>query len=381
MIMKRNFKPLLAAAILSAAACSPISDPTKNPAGKEGELTISVSTEDPTRGMITERMLPDGSEMGLGLFDNDGNVYLGKRYEHIYAIAENTEDGQIWKINNTVFLKEKEATLYAYYPYSSYSYNIKDVMVEANNYEQYDFMYGGPYTGLTADNRHVNIHLKHVLGAVRVCTRRGTYDGPGAIRSLGVGGDATKTRGQFDVTQGRFTSFVAGGTIYPTTTFQLSEDPNVQDVLLIPTGEPGALRITMTVDDHILETTVQNFLLEAGKISKVDLSVDWGKLTVTDVTVQKWYNSDRGTAIAPADYRVCLEGDQEGISIGTVIGNDGSVTITAVPYISKEAKVNQVTFEGDATFSQQMNESTGVRTITVRDLQSGVTVTFDGVSL
>ena len=379
--MKRNFKPLLAAAILSAAACSPISDPTKNPAGKEGELTISVSTEDPTRGMITERMLPDGSEMGLGLFDNDGNVYLGKRYEHIYAIAENTEDGQIWKINNTVFLKEKEATLYAYYPYSSYSYNVKDVMVEANNYEQYDFMYGGPYTGLTADNRHVNIHLKHVLGAVRVCTRRGTYDGPGAIRSLGVGGDATKTRGQFDVTQGRFTSFVAGGTIYPTTTFQLSEDPNVQDVLLIPTGEPGALRITMTVDDHILETTVQNFLLEAGKISKVDLSVDWGKLTVTDVTVQKWYNSDRGTAIAPADYRVCLEGDQEGISIGTVIGNDGSVTITAVPYISKEAKVNQVTFEGDATFSQQMNESTGVRTITVRDLQSGVTVTFDGVSL
>ena len=379
--MKRNFKPLLAAAILSAAACSPISDPTKNPAGKEGELTISVSTEDPTRSMITERMLPDGSEMGLGLFDNDGNVYLGKRYEHIYAIAENTEDGQIWKINNTVFLKEKEATLYAYYPYSSYSYNIKDVMVEANNYEQYDFMYGGPYTGLTADNRHVNIHLKHVLGAVRVCTRRGTYDGPGAIRSLGVGGDATKTRGQFDVTQGRFTSFVAGGTIYPTTTFQLSEDPNVQDVLLIPTGEPGALRITMTVDDHILETTVQNFLLESGKISKVDLSVDWGKLTVTDVTVQKWYNSDRGTAIAPADYRVCLEGDQEGISIGTVIGNDGSVTVTAVPYISKDAKVNPVTFEGDAAFSQQMNESTGVRTINIRDIQSGVTVTFDGVSL
>ena len=378
--MKRNFKPLLAAAILSAAACSPISDPTKNPAGKEGELTISVSTEDPTRGMITERMLPDGSEMGLGLFDNDGNVYLGKRYEHIYAVAENTEDGQIWKINNTVFLKEKEATLYAYYPYSSYSYNIKDVLVEANNYEQYDFMYAGPYTGLTADNRHVNIHLKHVLGAVRVCTRRGTYDGPGAIRSLGVGGDATKTRGSFDVTQGKFTSLVAGGTIYPTTTFQLSDEPNVQDILLIPTGEPGALRITMTVDEHILETTIPDFLLESGKISQIDISVDWGKLNVTDVTVQKWYNSDRGTAIVPADYRVCLEGNQEGISIGTVVDN-GNVTITAVPYISKDAKVNPVTFDGDATFSQQMNEDTGVRTINIQDLESGVTVTFNGYTL
>ncbi len=378
--MKRHFKPMLAAAILSAAACSPIDDPTKNPAGKEGKLTISVSTEEPSRGMITERMLPDGSEMGLGLFDNDGNVYLGKRYEHIYAVAENTEDGQIWKINNTVFLKEKEATLYAYYPYSSYSYNVKDVMVEANNYEQYDFMYGGPYTGLTADNRHVNIHLKHVLGAVRVCTRRGTYDGPGAIRSLGVGGAATRTRGQFDVTQGKFTSLVAGGTIYPTTTFQLSDEPNVQDVLLIPTGEPGALRITMTVDDYILETTIPNFLLEPGKISQIDISVDWGKLTVTDVTVQQWYNYDRGTAIAPADYRVSLEGDQEGISIGTVIDN-GNVTITAVPYISKDAKVNPVTFDGDATFSQQMNEDTGVRTINIQDLESGVTVIFNGCSL
>ena len=378
--MNRYFKQMLAAAILSAAACSPIDDPTKNSTDKDGELSISVSTEEPTRGMITERMLPDGSEMGLGLFDNDGNVYLGKRYEHIYAVAENTEDGQIWKINNTVFLKEKEATLYAYYPYSSYSYNIKDVTVEANNNEQYDFMYGGPYTGLTADNRHVNIHLKHALGAVRVCTRRGTYDGPGAVRSLGVGGEATRTRGQFDVTQGKFTSLVSGGTIYPTTTFQLYDEPNVQDVLLIPSGEPGNLKITMTVDEHILETTIPNFLLEPGKISQVDVSVDWGKLTITDVTVQQWYNYDRGTAVVPADYRVSLEGDQDGISIGTVI-NNGNVTITAVPYISKDAKVNPVTFKGEATFSQQMNENTGVRTINIQNIESGVTVTFNGYTL
>ena len=378
--MKRYFKPMLAAAFLSAAACSPIDNPTKNHTIKEGELTISVSTEEPTRGMITDRVLPDGSEMGLGLFDNDGNVYLGKRYEHIYAVAENTEDGQIWTMQNNVLLGESEATLYAYYPYSKYSYDIRDVTVEANSYEQGDFMYGGPYTGLTADNRHVNIHLKHALGAVRVCTRRGTYDGPGAIRSLGVGGDATRTRGQFDVTQGKFTSLVAGGTIYPTTTFQLSDEPNVQDVLLIPSGEPGDLKITMTVDDYILEATIPDFLLEPGKISQVAISVDWGKLTVTDVTVQKWYNSDRGTAVVPADYRVCLEGNQEGISIGTVIDN-GNVTITAVPYISKEAKVNPVSFEGEATFSQKLNEDTGVRIINIQNLESGVTVTFNGYSL
>ena len=374
-------RTMLAAAILSAAACSPIDDPTKDPTDKKGELSISVSTEEPTRGMITESMLPDGSEMGLGLFDSDGNVYMGKKYEHIYAVAENTEDGQIWKISNTVFLGESEATLYAYYPYSKYSYDIRDIRVETNSYEQADFMYGGPYSGLTADNRHVNIHLKHALGAVRVCTRRGSYDGSGAVRSLGVGGNAVTTGGRFDVTQGKFTSYDISGTIYPTTTFQLSDEPNMQDVLLVPIGTPGDLRITMTVDDHILETTVPNFLLEPGKISQVEVLVNWGELTVTDVTVQQWYNYDRGTAVVPADYRVLLDGDQKGISIGTIIGTDGSATVTAVPYLSKEAKVNPVTFTGEATFSQQINEKTGVRTIYIKDLESSVTVTFNGYTL
>lgn len=379
--MKRHIKPMLAVAIMSVTACSPIDDPCKGTDTRQEELSISVSTEELTRAMITDSMLPDVSEMGIALFDSDGNIYMGKRYEHIRYVAENTQDGQIWKTNSTVFLGATEATLYAYYPYSSYSYNIRDIYVQANSNEQYDFMYGGPYTGLSADNRHASIHLRHALGAVRVCTRRGTYDGVGKISSLGVGGDATASSGQFDVTQGKFSSLSVGSTIYPTTTFQLSEDPNVQDVLLIPTGEPGSLTIKMTVDNVFLETKVPDFLLEAGKISQVNVTVDWGQLRVTGVTIQQWYSYERGTASVPTDHRVSLEGNQEGISIGTVIGNDGSVTVTAVPYISKDAKVNPVTFKGEATFSQQMNESTGVRTINIEDIQSGVTVTFDGVSL
>ena len=111
--MKRYFKPILAAAFLSAAACSPIDIPCKGPDTHQGELSISVSTDEPTRAMITDNMLPDGSEMGIALFDSDGNVYMGKRYEHIRYVAENTPDGQIWKNNNTVFLGATEATLYA----------------------------------------------------------------------------------------------------------------------------------------------------------------------------------------------------------------------------------------------------------------------------
>lgn len=88
--------------------------------------------------------------------------------------------------------------------------------------------------------------------------------------------------------QGKFTKVKTRGgeIIYPTTSFNLSDGPNEQYIILIPTGEPG---------------------------------------------------------------------DLEGISIGTVIDDNGKVTITAVPYISKEAIVNPVTFEGMATFSQDIN--------------------------
>lgn len=127
--------------------------------------------------------------------------------------------------------------------------------------------------------------------------------------------------------------------------------------MLIPTGEPGDLIINMTIDEVYYTKTIPNFMIEQGKITNLNLSVDKGKLTVNSVTISQWYVTARGEATTLADYRVALIGDQEGISIGTVIDDNGKVTITAVPYISKEAIINPVTFEGTATFSQDINES------------------------
>ena len=75
--MKRHIKPMLAAAFLSAAACSPIDNPCNDPDTRQGELSISVSTDEPTRAMITDSMLPDGFEIGLAVFDSDGSIYMG----------------------------------------------------------------------------------------------------------------------------------------------------------------------------------------------------------------------------------------------------------------------------------------------------------------
>ena len=378
--MNTFIRPMLAAAVCAAAACSPIEEETYQSEG--GELKISVNTVEPTRGIITDPVLPDGSQIAIAIFNPDGSKYMNKNYSYLLYTAKNGEGSQIWETSSTVRLGESEAVLYACHPYETYSFgDMRNLQIKANNYYQDDFMYAGPYTGLNADNRHVNITLKHALAAVRLTTSRGSYEGVGSIRSIGMGSPVAGTGGYFDVTQGKFTSVSTGGIIYPTTSFELSDGPNTQYFLLIPTGEAGELKLTMTIDGSTYEMSVPDVLLEAGKITDLNVSVEKTKLNLKSVTVAEWYRTDRASISASAEYRVTLDGNQEGISIGTVIGTDKSVTITAVPYVSKDAKVSPVTFEGDATFSQQMNESTGVRTIVIKDLNSHVTVTFNGINL
>ena len=380
--MNRYIRPMLAAVFVTAAACSPTDELPADTITDESELSISVNTQPPTKGMITERVLPDGSELCIGIFNPDGSNYMGKNYGHLYFKAENGPGTQIWKSSGQVLLGESEGVLYAYYPYSMYSGgDIRHIFVEADSYTQDDFMYAGPYTGLNMDNKHVDITLKHALAAIKLTTRRGSYEGAGAIRSIGLGGYCGGYQGYFDVTQGKFTEVSTGGIIYPTTSFNLSDGPNEQYIMLIPTGEPGDLMIRMTIDEVYYTKTIPNFMIEQGKITNLNLSVDKGKLTINSVTLSEWSVTARGEATAMADYRVTLAGDQEGISIGTVIDDNGKVTITAVPYISKEASVNPVTFEGTATFSQEVNENSGVRTIVIEDLESNVSVIFDGYTI
>lgn len=380
--MNRYIRPMLAAVFVTAAACSPTDEFPAYTISDKAELSISVNTQPPTKGMITERVLPDGSELCIGIFNPDGSNYMGKNYGHLYFKAENGPGTQIWKPSGQVLLGESEGVLYAYYPYSMYSGgDIRHIFVEADSYTQDDFMYAGPYTGLNIDNKHVDITLKHALAAIKLTTRRGSYEGAGAIRSIGLGGYCGGYQGYFDVTQGKFTEVSTGGIIYPTTSFNLSDGPNEQYIMLIPTGEPGDMMIRMTIDEVYYTKTIPNFMIEQGKVTNLNLSVDKGKLTINSVTLSEWSVTARGEATALADYRVTLAGDQEGISIGTVIDDSGKVTITAVPYISKEASVNPVTFEGTATFSQEVNRNSGVRTIVIEDLESNVSVIFDGYTI
>lgn len=87
--MNRYIKPMLAAVIATAAACSPTDELHTDTIANEAELTISVNTQELTRAMIADSVLPDGSELCIGIFTPDGSNYMGKNYGHLYYKAEN----------------------------------------------------------------------------------------------------------------------------------------------------------------------------------------------------------------------------------------------------------------------------------------------------
>ena len=69
---------MLAVVIITAAACSHTDELHFSTIEEEAALSISVLAEQPTRGMITDSMLPDGSELCIGIFNPDGSNYMGK---------------------------------------------------------------------------------------------------------------------------------------------------------------------------------------------------------------------------------------------------------------------------------------------------------------
>ena len=95
--MTRVIRPMLTAAALAAAACSPLEEQAGRIDSREAELSISVSAEQQTKGIITDPMLPDGSQIAIAIFNPDGNKYMNKNYSYLLYTAENGEGTQIWK--------------------------------------------------------------------------------------------------------------------------------------------------------------------------------------------------------------------------------------------------------------------------------------------
>ena len=379
--MKRIIPPL--ALIAVAAACSPL-EPETSTMTEDTPLQVSVSNAAvvASRGIIRSTSLADGSEIGLTLHDISGTSYQGEDCENRCYTASGTGSSQTWESESPIMVSNTPGTLYGYYPYSSSADRIDAIAVRADSDNQTDWMYAEPVEGITKANSKADIVMRHALSAVRITAGRGTYTGTGDITGITVSGEKIATSAVLDARTGALSGLEGFNRAISvqTPSASLSSAGSV-DVLVIPTEEVTDILIGITMDGSEYQLTLEDIMLQQGRVTECEVAFNDGKAFVADIKVTAWSYDSAGGQNVQKDFMVTLEGDTDGLSFSSEVDEGGNVTILAVPHISKEAEARPVTIVGDAVLSQSVNDDTGIRTIHLSEIMSDVSVVFAGFDL
>ena len=344
---------------------------------QQEELVLNMSTETITKAIIEGSRLPDNSSVGLFITDNSG-FYEPAGYKNIKYTSRSEGGAQVWESDNPIYLSDKDATLYSFYPHIASLTSMNLLPVTASSTVQVDYMWGNP-VNVSKGNRVANITMKHALAVVRVTFVRGTYSGDGIVSKVSFSGGCAASIAALDITNGTLSNFIGqGAAISPAISKEtLSSTSQKADIIVIPTQETDG-KITMTIDskDYVLE--FGDIELHQGEITQFHLTVNDGQLSLSDITVSEWTYSNVDPAEIKVSDKVKITGDIEDIAFYNSVSN-GTVTIVAVPKTkSIFEEVEPVTYTGSCTLSQSSDIETGVRTITLSNISSNIEVNFSG---
>ena len=344
---------------------------------QQEELVLNMSTETITKAIIEGSRLPDNSSVGLFITDDSG-FYEPAGYKNIKYTSRSEGGAQIWESENPIYLSDKDATLYSYYPHRASLTSMNLLPVTASSTVQVDYMWGNP-VNVSKGNRVANITMKHALAVVRVTFVRGTYSGDGIVSKVSFSGGCAASIAALDITNGTLSNFIGqGAAISPAISKKtLSSTSQKADIIVIPTQETDG-KITMTIDgkDYFLE--FGDVELHQGEITQFHLTVNDGQLSLSDITVSEWTYSNVDPAEIKVSDKVKITGDIEDIAFYNSVSG-GTVTIVAVPKTkSIFEEVEPVTYTGSCTLSQSSDIETGVRTITLSNISSNIEVNFSG---
>lgn len=344
---------------------------------QQEELVLNMSTETITKAIIEGSRLPDNSSVGLFITDDSG-FYEPAGYKNIKYTSGSEGGAQVWESENPIYLSDKDATLYSYYPHIASLTSMNLLPVTASSTVQVDYMWGNP-VNVSKGNRIANITMKHALAVVRVTFVRGTYSGDGIVSKVSFSGGCAASIAALDITNGTLSNFIGqGAAISPSISKKtLSSTSQKTDIIVIPTQETDG-KITMTIDGKEYFLEFGDIELHQGEITQFHLTVNDGQLSLSDITVSEWTYSNVDPAEIKVSDKVKITGDIEDIAFYNSVSN-GTVTIVAVPKTkSIFEEVEPVTYTGSCSLSQSSDIETGVRTITLSNISSNIEVNFSG---
>ena len=376
--MKRIFLPALCLMLTLLSCQEELITPPEPTSEELVPLELSMSTATLTKGLIKDTQLPNGSSVGITIKDTQG-YYSGELYNNVMYTSRNDNGQQVWETDSPIMLSSEIGTLFAFYPFSESLDQISSIPLKATSTTQVDYLYGLPIT-VNRDMRNASIVMKHALAAVKITYVRGTYTGEGKVTKVSFGGECIGTAAYLDATDGSLYNITGkGGMVAPgMTTKTLSSSLQETEIIVIPTSSAtGKMVITIDGTDYTLE--FGDISLKQGQITQFHLTVDTGELSLSDITVSEWtYIQSQGTIIKVSD-KVKLTGDLDNIAVYNSV-TDGTITIKAMPTSGEVSftEVEPVTLTGTATLTQSSDIDTGIRTITISDIQSNVEVVFAG---
>ncbi|MGM9798613.1 MAG: fimbrillin family protein [Parabacteroides sp.] len=339
---------------------------------EENNLSISVITDPVTKGLITSTYLPTSSKIGVFVTNTSGGDYDGHSYKNIAFTANGSDANQTWN-GSSIALSMNVGKCYAYYPYSSSVTDMTNIPVSTSG--QDDYMYATAAT-VNANNTTASLKMKHALSAVRFMIKKGTYAGAGQVTAVSVRSSALGTSGALNAVTGEVTGVSGkGSTISVSKSLKLSTSTQDVDVIVVPTGSASDLTLSVTLDGTTYSTVVSGAAVTKANCNKYTLTVNAGGLALSGVEIGDWgYNDSGAPTITAGSYKVTFAGNYSDIAFGNSVSGS-TVTIKAVNYDGYF--VNDVSVSSGATITQSVSGNT--RVITLANIKSNVTVTFNGV--
>ena len=384
----KAFRRLISAAALCSllAACQErLPEPDSPVIGEEGvplELEVIANPASVTRGPIYDTSLPEGARIGVAIVEKGLDTYNGKSIMNIPYEAKTQDGSQVWEaVSEQILLTNTSGDAYAYYPYSEEITSLKEIPIKASSTHQVDYLHAKKVSGLRKSNTKASIYFYHILGVVRLSVTRGTYTGEGVITSASVGGEGIAGKAMLNTIDARVTDYEDIGVHIgpPIEPFTISSEKQWRDIIVVPTKTDSKLEIELCIDGRkVMVETSRNTTISGGYINNINITIDKGSAYVTSTDVTEWTHDKFSNRIELKEHTVTFAGNTEALTFDSSVDEEGNVNIIVVPQFTIDSEVKPVTIDGEATLEQSVDEQTGIMTIKLSDINSDVTINFNG---
>lgn len=314
-------------------------------------LQISVSAKAPavSRTIIDGSSLPDGSHIGVSVFDADGGNYDGQDYFNLKYTAAGEGEGQSWSTTTPASLSTTMAVVTAYFPYiDNDDLDLTAVPVETAS--QTDYMYSGAVAGANMSSPEVTLNMSHALANIHVNIKKGTYTGTGVVSQMAVKAAAFATTATMNVFDGTLDNIDGEGDVFTQkiTDAAISAGMVEQDFMVVPDGssESDNISLSVTVDGKKFTAGIDyDEAFQQGYTYTYNLTLNNEDLKVEAVEVLPWGEKasfDEGLDLYDDEYivEIAVPNDNYRHNVGNFVGTIDWGDGTTTEYISPTGTSN-----------------------------------------